>query len=105
MADENNPRSLNFQMAHLADLHRKLPRHDPADQQAIQYALTLLRGLELEKLHLPLPGGGLPAGSSDGQGQIDRVLASIQNLLPSWANNISRTYFDHAHTYPISLGG
>jgi uncharacterized alpha-E superfamily protein len=25
MADENNPRSLIFQMAHLADLHRKLP--------------------------------------------------------------------------------
>jgi len=105
MADENNPRSLNFQMAHLADLHRRLPRHDPADQLAIQQALKLLRGLELEKLQLPLPGGGPATGSSDGQGQIDGALASIQKLLPSWANNISRTYFDHSHTYPISIGG
>lgn len=105
MADENNPRSLNFQMAHLADLHRRLPRHNPADQQAIQHAVTLLRGLDLEKLEFPLPGGGLPAGYSDGQSQIDRALGSIQKLLPSWADNISLTYFDHAHTYPISIGG
>jgi hypothetical protein len=89
----------------LADLHRRLPRHDPADQQAIQHAVTLLRGLDLEKLEIPLPGGGLPAGYSDGQSQIDRALGSIQKLLPSWADNISLTYFDHAHTYPISIGG
>jgi hypothetical protein len=92
-------------MAHLADLHRSLPRHDPADQRAIQQAVTLLRGLDLEKLEFPLPGGGLPEGYSDGQSQIDRALGSIQKLLPSWADNISLMYFDHAHTYPISIGG
>ena len=27
MADETNPRSLDFQIGHLADLYRKLPRH------------------------------------------------------------------------------
>src|ERR1035438_8101458 len=73
MADQNNPRSLNFQMAHLAALHRRLPRHDPADQQAIQHAVTLLRGLDLGKLEFPLPGGQPPAGNSDGQWQIDQI--------------------------------
>ena len=104
MADEHNPRSLNFQMSHLAELHGKLPRHSPADQQAIQQALAVLRGLDLEKLEFPLPGSERLA-EVDGQSQIDRVLASVQRLLPSWADNISLTYFDHAHTYPISIGG
>jgi len=105
MADENNPRSLIFQMAHLADLHRKLPRHSPADQRTIQDAVALLRGLDLEKLEFPLPGSDRPSGSFDGQSQIDRSLGDIQRLLPSWADNISFAYFDHAHTYPISIGG
>jgi uncharacterized alpha-E superfamily protein len=105
MADENNPRSLIFQMAHLADLHRKLPRHEPADQRTIQDAVALLRGLDLEKLEFPLPGGDPPSGNSKGQLLIDRSLGDIQKLLPSWADNISFAYFDHAHTYPISIGG
>ncbi len=105
MADESNPRSLNFQMAHLADLHSKLPRHSPADQQAIQQAVALLRGLDLEKLEFPLPGSDRPAEDYDGQAQIDHALGSVQKLLPSWADNISLTYFDHAHTFPISIGG
>jgi uncharacterized alpha-E superfamily protein len=104
MADESNPRSLNFQIAHLADLYQKLPRHDPANQQALQRAAVLLRGLDLDKLEFPLPGHALPSCDSDGQSQIDRTLGSIQKLLPSWADNISRTYFDHAHTFPISIG-
>ena len=99
-----NPRSLIFQMAHLADLHRKLPRHSPADQRTIQDAVALLRGLDLEKLEFPLPGGEVPASYSEGQLQVDRALSSIQKLLPSWADNISLTYFDHAHTFPISVG-
>jgi len=105
MADENNPRSLNFQMAHLADLHSQLPRHSPADQEAIQQAVALLRGLDLERLEFPLPGGERPAEDCDGQLQIDHVLSSVQKLLPSWAANISLTYFDHVHTYPVSIGG
>ena len=31
MADETNPRSLDFQLSHLADLYQKLPRHVPDD--------------------------------------------------------------------------
>lgn len=105
MADESNPRSLNFQMAHLADLYGKLPRHVAADQSAIQHAVEVLRSLDLEKLEFRLPGSGPSDGGSDGQSQIDRSLASVQQLLRSWADNISLTYFDHAHTYPISIGG
>ena len=75
MADENNPRSLIFQMAHLADLHKKLPRHAPADQRTIQDAVALLRSLDLEKLEFPLPGGNPPSGNSEGQSQIDRSSA------------------------------
>jgi uncharacterized alpha-E superfamily protein len=104
MADESNPRSLNFQMAHLCDLHKQLPRHAAADQAAIQQAMALLRGLDLQRMEFPLPGGDAPAADS-GHSQVDRSLASVQKLLRSWADNISLTYFDHAHTYPISIGG
>ena len=110
MADDNNPRGLIFQVSHLVNLHSRLPRHSPADQEAIQQAVTLLRSLDLEKLEFPLPGsewsgGERPAEDCNGQLQIDRALASVQKLLPSWADNISHTYFDHVHTYPISIGG
>ena len=87
-------------MAHLADLHRKLPRHAPADQQAIQDAVALLRGLDLEKLEFPLPGGDRPAGNPMDNRRSTVALGDIQKLLPSWADNISLTYFDHAHTLP-----
>jgi uncharacterized alpha-E superfamily protein len=105
MADESNPRSLNFQMAHLADLYRKLSRHAPDDLEAIQHALALLRGLDLENLAFPLPGDGRESEESDGQQQLDRALGFVQNFLPSFADNISLRYFDHAHRYAISIGG
>jgi uncharacterized alpha-E superfamily protein len=105
LADDCNPRSLIFQMVHMADLHKKLPRHSPADHAAIQQAVALLRGLDLGKVAFALPGGDRPIGDPGGQSQIDRTLVSVQKLLPSWADNISLTYFDHAHTYPISIGG
>jgi uncharacterized circularly permuted ATP-grasp superfamily protein/uncharacterized alpha-E superfamily protein len=104
MVDETNPRSLNFQVSHLVDLYRKLPRHAPDDLKAIEHAMTLLRGLDLEKLDFPLPGSGRTAINSEGQLELDRLLHFIQNLLPSWADNISFTYFNHARTYPISIG-
>ena len=104
MADETNPRSLNFQVAHIADLYRKLPRHAADDLAAIRHALKLLRGLDLERLDFPLSGAGRPEGS-DGRARLDQSLDIVQNLLPSWADNISLTYFNHARSYPISIGG
>ena len=80
--------------------------HDTA--AAIEHALALLRDLSLEKLDFPLPGSGRMAPAvphSEGQLELDRLLRFIQNLLPSWADNISLTYFNHARTFPISIGG
>jgi uncharacterized alpha-E superfamily protein len=105
MADETNPRALNFQISHLRGLYSQLPRHVPEDLSAIEHALTRLRGLDLEALDFPLPGGGKAVLKSEGQLELDRVLHLVENLLPSWADNISLTYFNHARTYPISIGG
>ncbi len=105
MADETNPRSLNFQVSHLADLYRKLPRHTPNDLEAILRALKLVRDLDLGRVDFPLPGSGRKISDSDDVLQLDRSLSFVQDLLPSWADNISLTYFNHARTYPINLGG
>jgi uncharacterized alpha-E superfamily protein len=104
MVDETNPRSLNFQVSHLVDLYRKLARNAPDDLKAIEHAMTLLRGMDLEKLDFSLPGSGRTA-DSEGQLELDRLLGFVQDLLPSWADNISLTYFNHARTYPITIGG
>jgi hypothetical protein len=57
--------------------------------------LAELRSLRLEKLGF----------SRQDRAQIDRSLAFVQNLLPFWADNVSLTYFNHARTLPISIGG
>ena len=105
MTDETNPRSLRFQLSHAVDLYRKLPRHSSDDLKAIEHTLALLQGVHLEELDFPLPGAGRTDASSEGRTQLDHTLRFIQNLLPSWADNISLTYFNHARTYPISIGG
>ena len=56
MSDENNPRSLDFQLKHLVDLYQRLPRYLPEDLQAMRDALALLRGFDLQKISYPLPG-------------------------------------------------
>ena len=49
--------------------------------------------------------GDRPLDNSEGELELERVLRFMQNLLPSWADNISSTYFNHARTLPISIGG
>jgi uncharacterized circularly permuted ATP-grasp superfamily protein/uncharacterized alpha-E superfamily protein len=105
LADESNPRSLNFQIAHLADQYRKLARHSDSDLHAIEHALMLLRTLDLEQLQFYLPGGSQSNEASREVTELGRTLEFVSNLLPSWADNLSGTYFDHARTYPISIGG
>ena len=105
LADESNPRSLNFQIAHLADQYRKLPRHSKSDLEAMEHALTLLRTLDLERLQFYLPGSTIAPDGSQGVMELDRTLEFVGNLLPSWADNLSGNYFEHARTYPISIGG
>jgi uncharacterized circularly permuted ATP-grasp superfamily protein/uncharacterized alpha-E superfamily protein len=105
MEDETNPRSLNFQMSHLVNLYRKLSRHSPDDLRAIEHALSLLHSINLEDLDFPLPGSDGRAADSPAISDLHRSLEFVQNLLPSWADNISLAYFDHARTFPISIGG
>jgi uncharacterized alpha-E superfamily protein len=103
MADETNPRSLDFQLSHLADLYHKLPRHLPVDLQAMRAALTLLRSFDLRKLKYPSPGAAAGNGS-DGLSRLANFLRELEGLLPSWSNNLSSRYFSHARTLPISIG-
>jgi len=105
LADESNPRSLNFQMSHLVDLYQKLPRHSPRDLEAIEHLLKRLRELDLQELDFPLPGSGRTGSRAETLSRLDDSLGFVQNRLPSWAHNISLNYFNHARTYPISMGG
>jgi len=103
MADETNPRSLDFQLSHLADLYQKLPRHVPVDLQAMRAALALLRGFDLRKLKYPLPGAAA-LNAADGLSRLAGFLRELEGLLPSWSNNLSGRYFSHARTLPITMG-
>jgi uncharacterized circularly permuted ATP-grasp superfamily protein/uncharacterized alpha-E superfamily protein len=102
MADETNPRSLDFQLSHLADLYQKLPRHLPADLKAMRAALALLRSFDLRKVKYPLSSAA--ANGSDGITRLASFLRELEGLLPSWSNNLSSRYFSHARTLPITIG-
>jgi uncharacterized alpha-E superfamily protein len=104
MADESNPRSLDFQLAHVADIYARLPRHLPVELQAMQEALSMLRGFDLRKLRYPLPGATTAANGKDGLSQLERYLRGLEQLLRSWSNNISSMYFSHARTLPVTMG-
>ena len=56
MADETNPRSLDFQLSHLADLYQKLPRHVPVDLQAMRAALDIVTQFRFAKVKVPIAG-------------------------------------------------
>jgi uncharacterized circularly permuted ATP-grasp superfamily protein/uncharacterized alpha-E superfamily protein len=104
MTDETNPRSLAFQLIHLADLYGKLPCHVPRDLRAIQRAMDVLKKVDLRKLNFPLPGGESNLNPS-GLELLQQTLQSLDELLPSWSNNVSSTYFSHARTFAITIGG
>jgi uncharacterized alpha-E superfamily protein len=104
MADESNPRSLDFQLSHLVDLYQKLPRHLPQDLQAMRDALALLRNFDLRELKYPLPGAATVENRSNGLSRLEHFLRELERLLPSWSNNLSNRYFSHARTLPIAMG-
>ena len=104
MADEMNPRSLEFQLRHLADLYGKLPRHQPDDLLRMQDAATSLRGFDLRQVQYPLPGGSATTGGSDGLARLEKFLRDTEQLLPSWSNSMSSRYFSHARSLPITIG-
>ena len=104
LADESNPRSLDFQLTHLVHLYRQLPRHLPEDLNAMSSALALLRSFDLRALTYPLPGAAAAGKGSDGLSRLERFLRGLELLLPSWSNNLSNRYFSHARTLPITIG-
>ena len=104
MADETNPRSLDFQLSHLAQLYDKLPRHVPGELQAVTKAMTLLRSTNLQGLQYPLDGSNLTEESAAGFHRLKRIIKELEAFLPSWSNNLSNAYFNHARTLPFSIG-
>jgi uncharacterized circularly permuted ATP-grasp superfamily protein/uncharacterized alpha-E superfamily protein len=104
MADEKNPRSLDFQLDHLAELYEKLPRQLPEDLIAMREAVTILRAFDLGKMSYPLPSTSGATGDTQGLAQLERFLRNLELLLPSWSNNLSSRYFSHARTLPITIG-
>ncbi|MBV9406434.1 MAG: alpha-E domain-containing protein, partial [Acidobacteriaceae bacterium] len=104
MMDATNPRSLDFQLSHLLDLYQKLPRHAEDDARAMRDALGLLRRFDLKSLNYPLPGSTREASGYDDLPRLERFLSELVQLLFSWSNNLSNTYFSHARTLPIIIG-
>ena len=130
MMDETNPRSLIFQLEHLVELYEKLPRYLDSDLAAMHMMLARLRGINLQAMVYPARDNSGPArggsessrdnGSSsaeinesarDKRGrrsaelrQLDQYLADLENLLPSWSNDLSSRYFSHARTLPVVMG-
>lgn len=104
MADGSNPRSLDFQLAHLVDLYSQLPRHLPEDLNAMRNALALLRSFDVQALNYPLPGAASFAKRAAGLSRLEHFLRGLEDLLRSWSNNLSGRYFSHARTLPITIG-
>ncbi len=107
MADGTNPRSLDFQLEHLLDLYRKLPRHLDADLQAMENAIASMRELDLQTMTFPDQADTRKSRKpvpASGFAQLEQFFADLENLLPSWSNNVSSHYFSHARTLPITMG-
>ncbi len=104
MADESNPRSLDFQISHLMELYEKLPRHLPEDLLAMEEALASLRSFDLRDVKFPIPGADMVENGFESLFRLERFLKDLEALLPSWSNNLSSRYFSHARTLPITMG-
>jgi uncharacterized circularly permuted ATP-grasp superfamily protein/uncharacterized alpha-E superfamily protein len=104
MADGTNPRSLAFQISHLADLYQKLPRHIPDDLRAMRQVLELIQSFDLRNLDYPLPGEGAREHLPGELLRLQESLKALEGLLPSWSNNLSSQYFSHARTFSITIG-
>ena len=102
MADETNPRSLEFQLDHIVELYEKLPRYVAADLKTMQHALDTLQRMDLNAMRYP--GTGKTPRGEHSLTKLDRYLGELEEMLPSWSNNLSSCYFSHARTLPITMG-
>ena len=98
MADATNPRSLTFQISHIADLYRKLPRYSEDDLATIDRVLIDLRAFDLQSIDYPAFNE-----TDDGLKRLNRFLGTLENLLPAWSNALSTRYFSHARTLPVRM--
>ena len=104
MADETNPRSLDFQLNHLEDLYGKLPRHAPGDLRAMHNAVAVLRSFNLQALYSPTSESDSAGSGAEERSRLKRSLKEMTVLLSSWSDNLAAHYFDHARTSAISIG-
>jgi hypothetical protein len=75
------------------------------DLQAMRDAVTMLRSFDLRQIEYPMPGSAAgEAHGFDGLLRLERFLRELEQLLPSWSNNLSSRYFSHARTLPITVG-
>jgi len=61
-----------------------------------------LRSFDLRKLKYPVPGSAV--NGPDALARLASFLGEMEELLPSWSNNLSNRYFSHARTLPITIG-
>jgi uncharacterized circularly permuted ATP-grasp superfamily protein/uncharacterized alpha-E superfamily protein len=92
LADEDNPRSLAFQFAALADAIDDLPRVDSApgrstEQRLILSSLTRVRVADIDELARPGPDGR--------RGKLDEMLAALANEVPVLSDTLTRHYLAH----------
>ena len=59
--------------------------------------------MDLTKLAYSVPGA-MESDKLEPFLSLDKLLQDIEELLPSWSNNISNTYFSHARTFAITIG-
>ncbi|MGC2656979.1 MAG: circularly permuted type 2 ATP-grasp protein [Bryobacteraceae bacterium] len=104
MADETNPRSLDFQLSHVADLYGKLPRHSSDDLLILKNSVASLRGVNLRSVNYPLPGSDVAEENSEEHQRLRSVLKKLNAVLADWSNNLTDRYFSHARTLPIAIG-
>ena len=80
MADEKNPRSLDFQLSHLLELYEKLPRTVPEDLKAMQDALTNYCGaLILREMSIRCPARpSMRRTGSDKRVRLERFLREVE---------------------------
>ncbi|HYI97605.1 MAG TPA: alpha-E domain-containing protein, partial [Bryobacteraceae bacterium] len=102
LTDRLNPRSVAFQLRHIADVYEKLPRHSHEDLQEMKRAAAFVEDLDLSRLELPPAGSG--AVPDKNAIKLISWLADMDKSLPRWSNQLSERYFSHARTLPTAIG-
>jgi uncharacterized circularly permuted ATP-grasp superfamily protein/uncharacterized alpha-E superfamily protein len=95
MADENNPRSLAFQLADLGEHFERLPRLKSQatldrEQQIIAESLNRIRQADIHAL--------CQADANHFRPQLSELLGAVATILPNVSNAITHGYFSLAQT-------